>query len=667
MADVFLSYARRDHLVAERLADAITASGRTVWWDRHIKGGSEFSRDIERQLSDARYVLVLWSKDAVESRWVRDEASEAAENGRLVAATVDGTPPPLGFRQFHTIDLSGWSRRGATLPAELARALDVSRDLPSPERRAGPRVSRKIAAAVAGLLLLVAVAAVVLLPLGNGYSGLFSREDSTVTLAIMPFDVGGGEDLEYLGSGLPGALTSGLSRLGGLNLISTGSARAVAEENLTAKQIGTKLGASHLLEGEISPMADSVRIAVRLIDASSGSQLWAQNYTGLERDLGKLEFAIGKDLAAALQARLGVGRGAFADRGGVDPRAYEAYLKGLERVSTRHDVEARKEAVRQFELATSIDPDFADAHAGLAYILSLTIPPQLGMTQDELQHAQMRATNRALTLDPDSLLALTAKSNAHVNFTGATTTGIAIAKKVLKRAPDFGPAHYVLGTHLLLEGRYRESLTHFDRAIESDPYNQIQRLTRMYAYGMLGDYEAVRRTALECEIQCEMFFGHWIRTLADIGSPEAFERDFPMIADRLRPTMSPEAFAEMSNAVRGFVFNRPFDVSPVEDGARGYDFAAILARAGRLDDAFDVARFTAPRSQADEIVMIMSDGRLTFPPEARADPRYHALFRDFPHLRRIADIRRKNGVPGGLPIEPSQLEAEKRRLASKRR
>jgi hypothetical protein len=68
LADVFLSYARGDRGVAERLAHAIGETGLTVWWDRHIKGGAEFSRDIEQQLDEAARVLVLWSKEAVNSR-----------------------------------------------------------------------------------------------------------------------------------------------------------------------------------------------------------------------------------------------------------------------------------------------------------------------------------------------------------------------------------------------------------------------------------------------------------------------------------------------------------------------------------------------------------------------------------------------------------------------
>lgn len=106
MASVFLSYARTDGEVAERIAARLEASGHKVWWDRHIRGGSQFSKQIEEALDRAEAVVVLWSRQSIDSAWVRDEAATARDSGRLIPVSIDGTPPPLGFRQFHTIDVA---------------------------------------------------------------------------------------------------------------------------------------------------------------------------------------------------------------------------------------------------------------------------------------------------------------------------------------------------------------------------------------------------------------------------------------------------------------------------------------------------------------------------------------------------------------------------------
>ena len=79
MADIFIGYARRDRATIEQLAAALVAAGHSVWWDRLIIGGSEFSKDIERELNAARAVVLAWSRHAGESPWVKDEAAVARD------------------------------------------------------------------------------------------------------------------------------------------------------------------------------------------------------------------------------------------------------------------------------------------------------------------------------------------------------------------------------------------------------------------------------------------------------------------------------------------------------------------------------------------------------------------------------------------------------------
>ena len=75
---IFLSYAHTDKARAQRLASALEHSGYTVWWDAMIEGGSRFARSIDDALAKADAVVVLWSKNSIESDWVRDEKLESA-------------------------------------------------------------------------------------------------------------------------------------------------------------------------------------------------------------------------------------------------------------------------------------------------------------------------------------------------------------------------------------------------------------------------------------------------------------------------------------------------------------------------------------------------------------------------------------------------------------
>lgn len=137
MARLFLSYSREDRHLVEPLAALLERAGHAVWWDRRIAGGSDFSAEIARELSAAAVVLVAWSNASVVSHWVKDEAAEGRDRGRLVPLLLDRTAPPLGFRQIQAVELAGWN--GSGRPAafdDLLRAIDLvgsSRERPVPD------------------------------------------------------------------------------------------------------------------------------------------------------------------------------------------------------------------------------------------------------------------------------------------------------------------------------------------------------------------------------------------------------------------------------------------------------------------------------------------------------------------------------------------------------
>lgn len=141
MGQIFLSYAREDRACAEVLARTLGRAGHDVWWDQRIDSGEEFSAEIEAALAHSDVVLVAWSKNSVTSRWVRDEAAVGGDGGRLVPVSMDGIQPPMGFRQFHTLDLTGW--KGAKRDARTAELLH------SVERRMSAPKTAEAAAALA--------------------------------------------------------------------------------------------------------------------------------------------------------------------------------------------------------------------------------------------------------------------------------------------------------------------------------------------------------------------------------------------------------------------------------------------------------------------------------------------------------------------------------------
>jgi tetratricopeptide (TPR) repeat protein len=176
MASVFLSYVREDADKARAIAAALERSGNSVWWDARMKGGAEYSAEIEAALRAAEKVVVLWSERSVASAWVRDEAAAGRDRGRLVPVKLDGTQPPLGFRQFQTIDLARWKggHRSALL-RDLVLAIGDTRPLvaePSVQNeRSGRGMHMTSARRAFAAIVIVALAALAWWWAGHGQGG----------------------------------------------------------------------------------------------------------------------------------------------------------------------------------------------------------------------------------------------------------------------------------------------------------------------------------------------------------------------------------------------------------------------------------------------------------------------------------------------------------------
>lgn len=121
MAEVFISYARSDRNVAEHLASLLTERGWTVWWDRELCGGANFRESIQHALDDAACIIVLWSRSALASPFVVDEAEVARKRGVILPVSIDLSSPPLGFRQIHTVNWNPDRNEGGE--EEILRAL----------------------------------------------------------------------------------------------------------------------------------------------------------------------------------------------------------------------------------------------------------------------------------------------------------------------------------------------------------------------------------------------------------------------------------------------------------------------------------------------------------------------------------------------------------------
>ncbi|HRE43645.1 MAG TPA: toll/interleukin-1 receptor domain-containing protein, partial [Terricaulis sp.] len=182
MADVFISYASEDRGRVRPLADALQQRGFKVWWDRSLASGQDYTAVIERELKNAKAVIVVWTQSSTNSTFVRDEAGRARDQGRLVPVLLDNVQLPLGFGAFQAEDFTKWNG-GTNAPQmqileEALKAKIEGRDVNSAEIA---RKRRKLMARVRLVSVLTVIALVIGIAAGGRY--LFDPPKTEVTQA----------------------------------------------------------------------------------------------------------------------------------------------------------------------------------------------------------------------------------------------------------------------------------------------------------------------------------------------------------------------------------------------------------------------------------------------------------------------------------------------------
>jgi formylglycine-generating enzyme required for sulfatase activity len=108
MADIFVSYSRADQEIVARLVRVLEAQDWSVWWDTRIVSGERWDATIEREITAARCVIVVWTPQSIHSEWVHLEAHHGHKRGILVPVLIDIDEPPFAFSLIQACKLSGW-------------------------------------------------------------------------------------------------------------------------------------------------------------------------------------------------------------------------------------------------------------------------------------------------------------------------------------------------------------------------------------------------------------------------------------------------------------------------------------------------------------------------------------------------------------------------------
>jgi len=465
VARVFLSYAREDSDAARQLAEDIGRGGHEVWWDQQIQGGSRFSRAIDQALKDAEAVVVLWSATSVESAWVQDEAAEGRDSGRLVPVLLDTCKPPLGFRQFQSVDMSRW--RGGE-GAELSALLDAV------ATTAAPAVSQP-----------------------HGATAARPSPSSQFSICVLPFvNMSGDPEQEYFSDGITEDIITDLSKVSALLVIARNTAFTFKGKVMDVKDVARALDVTHVLEGSVRKAGDRVRITAQLIDASTGGHVWADRYDRDLTDIFAIQDEISKAIVAALRLKLLPDeKKAIEARGTSSVEAYNLYLMARQQwVSGDYSDSRRDETIARIcKQALAFDPEYADAWALLA----------LAQSQLHLWHGKdidaLPAAERALTINPDIAEARCVKAQL-LDEKGKLAEADEEMQTALRLAPESWEVNREVARLLFRQGKTRESIPFFEKAaglLPNDWHSPLMLTSCYRSTGNEADLQRVVRSGLE--------------------------------------------------------------------------------------------------------------------------------------------------------------------------
>ena len=485
---VFLSYARADQARATKLASALESGGLDVWWDALIEGGATFANTIEAALGSCDAVIVAWSRTSVQSDWVRDEAAKGRDLRKLVPVSLDGTEPPLGFGQYHSIDLSRW--RGNADEPEVASVLrgiaSVTGKAATLPPRAAKSPPRSMLLTRRGVLVAAAGAAVVG---AAGYvawrRGLFGGGAPVAgnSVAVLPFEnLSGDPNQAYFSDGLSEEVRATLARNSLLLVMAETSSGKFRERKDDARTIADKLGVAYLLDGSVRRASDVVRVAADLIDGRTGFSRWSRTFDRSMSDIFAVQSEIANAVASALAAQVvatgapatATGHELSASGGTTNVVAYDDYLRGRALYDLSSDEASERAALAQFDAAIAADPNYAAAHAARSRSLT-AIANQYGEVGQlsGLYDEAIVSAQRAIALAPN--FADAHSTLGFVLFQGRLDARAAREPFERSRALGFGDAN-VLARYSLYSariGRKDQAAEAMRRALLLDPLNPL--------------------------------------------------------------------------------------------------------------------------------------------------------------------------------------------------
>jgi TolB-like protein/Tfp pilus assembly protein PilF len=363
------------------------------------------------------------------------------------------------------------------------------------------------------------------------------------SIAVLPFqNISGDPEQDYLADGITEDIITALARCRWLQVVARTSAFAYKGQSMDARRLSAELGARYILEGSVRKSDSRVRVTAQVVDGRDGTQLWGERYDRDLEDVFALQDEIAAVIVGTIEPELEMLEGAkLRGRPAVDLNAWDCYQRGLWHLY-HFKPEELETAQKLFERAISLDGNFAQAYARLAYVHI-----QLGWyghheRKVERLNDAISLARKAVKLDARDPAARLSLGRALI-LSGAIERGIEELRAVIELDPNFAQGHFALAQALCYQDRHEEALPEINEALRLSPrdphlwtFLNVRALIH-YGAGNLEQAAADERAALR-----QPNATHWpVMVLAAVlgrlgKSAEAQEAVAEL--DRLRPGMT---------------------------------------------------------------------------------------------------------------------------------
>ena len=296
-----------------------------------------------------------------------------------------------------------------------------------------------------------------------------ARLETGASIAILPFtDLSAAKDQDWFCDGLAEEIIDALCCVRDLRVASRTASFRFRDGSVDPREIGTQLRVGAILEGSVRKAGDRVRITAQLIDAGNGYHLWSETYDRRLEDVFAIQTEIARKVSAALRVSL-TGDELRASRTLCDAQHAGARVLPARSPAWRPRSACIdwQQAPAMFRRAIELDPDYAQAYAGLADVLAQKLLWRFVHAEDVLPEAT-RAAHRALELAPDLAEAHVALGHMR-SLTGDNEGATRSFERALELNPELFEAYYYFARHCVAHGDFARAAELFRAAFDVRP------------------------------------------------------------------------------------------------------------------------------------------------------------------------------------------------------